>query len=102
MERRVEGADSIKTTLIGFHGEVYERGEEGFRTYRYTADGRPSRPEITASPMQQEDILNDAATDTMGRAPTDEEMERLQKAMEGKDINEVYEEQERRRKEQES
>lgn len=36
----------VKVDEIGFDGEVYDQGEEGFRTTR-TEDGRPNRPEIT-------------------------------------------------------
>lgn len=40
-----EGADEVKNREIGFQGEIYEAGEEGFRTQR-TEDGLPSNPEI--------------------------------------------------------
>ena len=84
----VEGAAAVKISHVGFQGEVYERGEEGFRTQRLE-DGRPARPEILGPegvPIEEE------AT----RAPTDAEMERLRKALEGRDINELYEEQQQR------
>jgi hypothetical protein len=96
----VDGVDNVKANFVGFQGEVYERGEEGFRTYRFTSDGRPARKEITASPMQDEGEYSGANDDGYeASAPSDEQMERLMKALEGKDINQVYEEQERRRRE---
>mmetsp|Transcript_23800 Transcript_23800/g.27090 ORF Transcript_23800/g.27090 Transcript_23800/m.27090 type:complete len:239 (-) Transcript_23800:293-1009(-) len=42
----------IKMTLVGFQGEEYEKGEEGFRTWR-NEDGYASRPEIQ-SPTERE------------------------------------------------
>lgn len=109
MEANVSGADDIKNNLIGFQGEVYERGEEGFRTFRNVDDGTPSRPEITGRPVEEDEIVQNSA-DTAGRTngpgeildrpPTDEESERLKAMLEGQDINELYEEQERRRRAQ--
>lgn len=72
----------IKSSLIGFQGEVYERGEEGFRTWRLD-DGSPARAEIQ---LPSEDF----------RAPTEDEMNVIQDAVGGKDIEEVYKEQQRR------
>lgn len=99
MEQDVPGAAGIKANLIGFQGEVYDRGEEGFRTWRLTANGMPSRPEIKG-PVDEEPVDEEYEGDdddgTEARAPTDEEMERIQKALEGMDINDVYKEQERR------
>lgn len=40
-----EGADDVKNREVGFKGEIYEAGEEGFRTQR-TEDGLPLKPEI--------------------------------------------------------
>lgn len=85
MNRHVEGSDKVKNVMIGFLGEIYDPGEEGFRTWRLP-DGRPARPEIKGPQSDDDDY----------RAPTAEEMERLQKALEGKDINDIYEEQQRR------
>jgi hypothetical protein len=45
MERQVEGASKVRNHSIGFQGEVYEKGEDGFRTWR-TDEGLPARPEI--------------------------------------------------------
>ena len=84
MEKNVDGADTVKNSLIGFQGEVYQKGEEGFRSWR-TEDGFPARPEINPGGEN--------------RPPTDEEMAQLQRELEGKDINEIYEEQERRKAE---
>lgn len=78
--RVVEGASSINNNMIGYQGEVYQQGEEGFRTWR-TDDGRPAKPEIKSP--------ND-------RAPTDEEMSELEKKLQGQDLNALYEEQQRR------
>ena len=89
MERVVEGADGIKSSLIGFQGEIYEGGEDGFRTWRLE-DGSPAKPEVQ-SPSTDEGPM---------RAPTPEEMEEIQKALEGKDINAIYEEQQRRKREE--
>jgi hypothetical protein len=46
--------------------------------------------------MQEDGVDDDDAETTI---PSDEQMEQLMKALEGKDINQVYEEQERRRRE---
>jgi hypothetical protein len=92
----IDGVNNVKANFVGFQGEVYERGEDGFRTYRFTSDGRPACKEITASPMQEDGVDDDDAETTI---PSDEQIEQLMKALEGKDINQVYEEQERRRRE---
>lgn len=83
------GSTAIPNTYVGFQGEMYEGGEEGFRSERRLNDGGPGRPEIQGPPPQNEVVTE---------APSDEQMERLHQALEGKDINEVYEAQERRRK----
>jgi hypothetical protein len=93
MSSDVPGSETIPINHLGFQGEVYERGEEGFRTWRYRSNGLPSRPEITG-PVEEEE-------EEEPMMPSDEQLEQLQKALEGKDINELYEEQERRRKEEE-
>ncbi len=72
----------LKNNFIGFQGEVYQDGEDGFRTWR-TDQGWPARPEI--SPGGET------------RPPTEEEYEQIQKELQGKDINAIYEEQERRK-----
>ena len=80
MNRQGSGT-KIKNVLVGFQGEVYQPGEEGFRTWR-TEDGLPANPETNA--------------ERETRAPTDEEMAELEKKLEGQDLNALYEEQERR------
>ena len=87
----VVGEQIIKNNLIGFQGEVYDPGEEGFRTWRKN-DGTPARPEVQGPRTEQQQEEEEL------RAPTDQEMEQIQKALEGKDINEIYKEQEKRRK----
>jgi hypothetical protein len=99
MESDVPGAAAVKANMIGFQGEVYDRGEEGFRTWRLTDTGMPSRPEVTGPKDDIEYDDTDDDDDEGTRAPTDEEMKQIQKALEGKDINDVYEAQEQRRKE---
>jgi hypothetical protein len=94
MERQVQGAEAVKNTMIGFQGELYQAGEVGFRTTRLD-DGRPAKPETKPPSAGPGDEDEDAGEDEM-RPPTEEEMERLQQAMAGKDINEFYEEQQRR------
>ena len=89
MERDVDGAAKVKNILIGFQGEMYEAGEQGFRTWRLD-DGSAARPEVQAPPEEE------TASKEEIRPPTAEEMEQLQKSMEGKDINDFYEEQQRR------
>jgi len=74
----------LSNNLIGFQGEIYQQGEEGFRTWR-TDEGLPARPEINPGGET--------------RPPTDEEYEQIQKELQGKDINALYEEQERRKRE---
>jgi len=54
----------LKNNLIGFQGEVYQEGDEGFRTWR-TEDGYPARTEINSGGET--------------RPPTEEEYEQLQK-----------------------
>jgi hypothetical protein len=94
MERKVQGADAVKNIMVGYQGELYQAGEEGFRTTR-KEDGRPDKPEMTPPPGGPGDEDVGGGEDEM-REPTEEEMEQIKKAMEGKDINEFYEEQQRR------
>lgn len=89
MERKINGADAVKNTMVGYQGELYQAGEEGFRTTR-KEDGRPDKPEMT--PPGNED----AGGRDEPRQPTEEEMDQIRNAMEGKDINDFYEEQQRR------
>lgn len=93
---RPEAIDkTIKNNLIGFQGEMYEGGERGFSTLR-TDDGRPLKAELkTAAELQAEGVA-----ESIG--PSDEEMQQLKKALEGKDINEVYEQQQERLRNQQT
>ena len=77
-EEGVEGLDAIKPGFVGFQGEIYEGGEEGFRTWR-NDDGTPAKPEIIDTPEKGEK-----------RAPTDAEMEDIQELLKGKDLNELF------------
>lgn len=81
MTPRVVTSREVKNNRVGFQGEIYQDGEEGFRTWR-TNDGYPARPEINEGGET--------------RPPTDEEYARIQKQLQGKDIQAIYEEQERR------
>lgn len=81
---RVLTTKDVKTSQVGFQGEVYQDGESGFRTWR-TEDGFPARPEINAGGET--------------RPPTSEEYAQIQKELAGKDMNALYEEQERRKQE---
>ena len=73
----------VSNNKIGFQGEVYHDGEQGFRTWR-TDDGLPARPEINPGGET--------------RPPTDEEYAKIQQELAGKDINALYEEQQKRLK----
>jgi len=99
MEPDVPGAEKIKTSLIGFRGEVYEGGEEGFRTWRSAVDGSRTRPELTGVPQEEEPAA--AGGEVLDRPPTEDEMKRLEEMLQGRDINELYEEQERRKQQAE-
>ncbi|KAG7351850.1 hypothetical protein IV203_007898 [Nitzschia inconspicua] len=72
----------LKQNFVGFQGEIYQKGEAGFRTWR-TDEGLPARPEINPGGET--------------RPPTEEEYAQIQKELQGKDINAIYEEQERRK-----
>lgn len=87
MERNVDGAESIKNSFVGFQGEMYERGEEGFRTLR-NQDGRAANP-----PIQTPDVPSDPQQD---QALVDEDMKKIEEMLQGQDINALYEEQQRR------
>ena len=83
MERLVDGADNIKNSFVGFQGEIYEGGEEGFKTWR-NSDGKAAKPPVQ-SPNQDE-----------LKTPTDDDMKKIEEMLKGKDLNEVYKEQQRR------
>jgi hypothetical protein len=84
----------LKSNLMGFQGEIYNGGEEGFRTLRYS-DGRPSRKEISAAAASQEEE-EDNDDEQLQQTPTDAEMAEIQQQLQGQDLNALYEEQQRR------
>ena len=73
----VEGADAVKNAAVGFQGEIYEGGEEGFKTER-TEDGLPMKPEIQPEGDK--------------RPPTDDEMAQINEMLKGKDLNALFDE----------
>jgi hypothetical protein len=81
-EPRAMTSQDLKQNFVGFQGEIYQKGEEGFRSWR-TNEGLPARPEINPGGET--------------RPPTNEEYAQIQKELQGKDINAIYEEQERRK-----
>ncbi len=62
----------LKNNMIGFQGEVYQEGEEGFRSWR-KEDGSPARPEINPGGET--------------RPPSEAEMEQLRLEMEQQNIS---------------
>ena len=80
--------DALKSITMGFQGEMYEGGEEGFRTWR-NEDGTPANPEVTGPSTED-------GGDESTRAPTDQEMVDIESMLQGQDINELYKEQQRR------
>lgn len=106
MEKKVEGAEAVKSNMVGFQGEVYEKGQGmGFRTWR-TPDGKPAKPEIETPEMPGapqavgEDPIE--YSDPRFRAPTEIELEKLQNAIKdgGMDIGQLYEEQQKKEAEE--
>lgn len=110
MERSVNGADAIKNALIGFQGEMYQGGEEGFRTWR-NQDGRAARPPIKSPDadqvekqideeelkkieerMQEQNDFNEAYKEEID----EEDMKKIEEMLEGQNIKELYKEQQRR------
>jgi hypothetical protein len=73
MTWKVDSAAKIKNSLVGFQGEVYQSGEDGFRTWR-TEDGYASREEINPGGET--------------RPPTPEELEMLAKGAKPSDDDE--------------
>lgn len=122
LTRDVEGAEALKSSMVGFQGEVYERGPGmGFHTFRDRDTGLALKPEIqtpeTPQAMQDaaaasaagsepdvgkavEDVLY---SDPKYRAPNEEELKKLQEALKDNNMNisELYEEQQKRDKETE-
>ena len=71
MTWKIDSAAKVKNSLVGFQGEVYQSGEDGFRTWR-TEDGYAAREEINPGGET--------------RPPTPEELEMLAKnGVEGAD-----------------
>jgi hypothetical protein len=68
MEKYEVTPQQLKNNLMGFQGEVYQEGEEGFRSWRKT-DGSPARDEINVGGET--------------RPPTEAEMEQLKTEVEG-------------------
>jgi len=67
----------IKAMFVGFQGEVYQAGEEGFRTER-TSTGAPAKPELQSANADTDTDDDDDADDaSQQREPTPEEMEQL-------------------------
>ena len=83
MERQVEGAAKVNKNFVGFQGEMYDQGDDGFRTWR-TNDGKAAKPEVNPgqNPGQDQEMATQA------------DMDQLLKAMDGMDINELYKSQE--------
>jgi hypothetical protein len=80
---------AVNKNYVGFQGEIYQQGEDGFRTWR-TDDGRAAKPEITpAAPA------SNTSGSEQGEA-SQEEIDRLLKVMDGMDVNELYKQQEKR------
>ena len=73
----VPGADEVKNSFVGFQGELYESGEEGFRTLR-REDGLPLKQEIQA--------------DGEKRLPTEEEKKEVNKVLQEKNLGSMFEE----------
>jgi len=73
MSRQVEGSDVVKNTFVGFQGEVYLDGEEGFRCFRKD-DGSPLKPEMK-TPEEE------------GGNLSDEEMKKIAEVLKGQDLS---------------
>ena len=101
IERSDDDISSIKNTHVGFLGEYYENGEEGFRTLRHPQTGAPCRPEIQrpaddAKPPEGSESTNST------RPLTDAELAQLQQALEkrGMTVNDLYEQQQQEKQQQ--
>jgi len=81
MSPDVEGAEEVKSSMIGFQGEIYEQGQGmGFRTWR-KKDGKAAKPE-TQTPDVPAPDFNDADAELFSeekfKVPTEEEMRQVQ------------------------
>jgi hypothetical protein len=77
MFRDVKDADSVRNVEVGFAGELYEGGEDGFRTKR-TADGKPAKPEIQSGEekRQPSEAEMDELIDMLSnQVPSDEDLQ---------------------------
>ena len=97
--RMTREVQTVNKNFVGFQGEVYAQGEEGFRTWR-TDDGRAMKPEIIP-PNNPETTaasgdMNDPNHKSSSSSKSQEETDRLLKVLDGMDVNELYKEQERR------
>ena len=94
-------ASKVNKNFVGFQGEIYDQGEEGFRTWR-TGDGRAAKPQIIPATTSSTTSSSTAAGGGAAAGGTDEtvasqeEMDRLLKVMDGLDVNELYKQQEKR------
>jgi hypothetical protein len=72
MFREVDGADKVRNVEIGFAGELYENGEEGFRTVR-TADGKPAKPELQSEEKRKptKEEVDEIMEQLQSQAPSD-------------------------------
>jgi len=84
MERYEVTSKELRSNLIGFQGDVYQDGEEGFRSWR-KPDGSPARPEINPGGET--------------RPPTEEEMDRFREEMDRQNISvgDLYDAQEEKK-----
>jgi hypothetical protein len=116
MPKHVPNVESIKNIMVGYKAEANAPGEEGFRTWR-TEEGLPVRPEID---FPQQDLLadfedddNDIKEKEIDRTKSyvdvngntlygatqqeyDDDMKKIQEALQGRDIQAVWKEQQER------
>jgi hypothetical protein len=87
MEHYEVTPDQLKNNMIGFQGEVYQEGEEGFRSWR-KKDGSPARPELNPGGES--------------RPPTEAEMEQVKLEMERQNVSveDIYKAQQQQQEEQ--
>ena len=74
----VLGANEVKNSFVGFAGEAYEPGEEGFRTLRTEDGGLPLKQEIQP--------------DGEKRIPTEQEKKDINKVLEEQNLGSMFEE----------
>jgi len=75
-----EGVVDVPIAEVGFSGEVYVGGEEGFRTAR-TEEGLPAKPEIKSAPTVDTVGADESGVQNTGRRPSDTEMDDLMKML---------------------